>query len=506
MKDVGMAALDLGPGAISSALTGKNISDFAGYEYEGTDLGKVVNTSRDITKVAAPTVANVIAPGSGMIVDAAQNVGTQATSGVNAQDSFITNSPEANAGLNFANSAASMFLGNGLPAMAYGGNPKTSNSNGGRSLSRLLTNFEGPTHEEANANGNQSIPLGNEVSVEGGETRVYLSDGEYVFSDRLNVADGKSFAEVSKTIQKRYGGKDREHDKLAKKGMLSELSRLRDSQESIKKEMGLSDDKQEMAFGGGIGDYLGSGNFANALPGETPLTMPMLDGFVNGPSLKSNELGLRSGSMDLDSLPLEGLNDSVGSGERGFGMTGTDALRSASILGSFLANESLNEKPDPLSLDTFNSPLLADQADIVVDTTPIDDAIGRTRSDLLNSGNMSGGSLRNNLIAANTSAGKIKSEAVNKARVANAEQDAKIDFANSDIISANNKMMLHVQNMNDMDEGQYSTNKINNVNNLSNNILGMATQMDNRKIANNLSLNYDSKGRYRPINGKKKGK
>lgn len=73
-KDAGMAALDIagattGFGAIAYGLTGKDISDMAGYEYK-TDVGKtsnkITNTTADLYSTVLPTAAGIAAQAYGV--------------------------------------------------------------------------------------------------------------------------------------------------------------------------------------------------------------------------------------------------------------------------------------------------------------------------------------------------------------------------------------------------------------------------------------------------------
>ena len=119
---------------------------------------------------------------------------------------------------------------------AMGGNMSTNKyANGGQ-----LTHFnEGGSHE---SNPNGGIPLGNNASVEQGETK----KGNYVYSDRLyinedlvkqfnlpNSIKGKTFANASKVIEKPFKDKNSNPDRATQK---EHLDRLKEAQETLKEQ------------------------------------------------------------------------------------------------------------------------------------------------------------------------------------------------------------------------------------------------------------------------------
>lgn len=120
------------------------------------------------------------------------------------------------------------------PQFAYGGN-LNNNMN-----SNQLTHFnEGGTHEQ---NPNGGIPLGNNASVEQGETK----KGNYIYSDRLYINEdlvkqfnlpsnikGKTFANASKVIEKPFKDKNSNPDKATQK---EHLDRLKQAQEVLKEQ------------------------------------------------------------------------------------------------------------------------------------------------------------------------------------------------------------------------------------------------------------------------------
>ena len=108
------------------------------------------------------------------------------------------------------------------------------------------TEFNGNTHEEG------GLPIGN-VEVEDGEIRV----GDYVFSDRLSNADGKTFAEAARKITKQYeeyqndGPSMRTQDKMLKE-LKFENDQARLLKQKEEKEMEAAMQEDFMAYGGMI--------------------------------------------------------------------------------------------------------------------------------------------------------------------------------------------------------------------------------------------------------------
>lgn len=108
------------------------------------------------------------------------------------------------------------------------------------------TEFNGNTHEEG------GLPIGN-VEVEDGEIRV----GDYVFSDRLTNAEGKTFAEAARKITKQYeeyqndGPSMRTQDKMLKE-LKFENDQARLLKQKEEKEMEAAMQEDFMAYGGMI--------------------------------------------------------------------------------------------------------------------------------------------------------------------------------------------------------------------------------------------------------------
>jgi hypothetical protein len=112
-------------------------------------------------------------------------------------------------------------VGGGLLG-GLGGATKSLFSHGGQ-LTEINT---GGTHQE---NPNGGVPVMNNKLVEEGETIFNSTDGKYVFSDRL-MKDNKTFADLSKNIEKRYS--KRPDDKLSIAARKRELSALMLEQEA----------------------------------------------------------------------------------------------------------------------------------------------------------------------------------------------------------------------------------------------------------------------------------
>jgi hypothetical protein len=92
-----------------------------------------------------------------------------------------------------------------------------------------LTEFNGPKHQ------NGGIPLGQNVEVEGGESRGIGDTKDYVFSDTLKTDDKKTFSDIAKKIEKKYG--DVSNDIFALESKNLELANLMAKQEGIKMDM-----------------------------------------------------------------------------------------------------------------------------------------------------------------------------------------------------------------------------------------------------------------------------
>lgn len=203
LKDLGMGLLN----AVATPLeviTGKNIVDPAYHTQMGKSLGKGLDAIQGLATGAAPTVANMLLPGSGAALAGLQNT---AFAGV--QDNSV-----------YGNTLNSLAQGMGaagsmmLPFMAMGGN---------------LTEYKnGGTHEQSPFGG---IPIGQDALVEQGETR----NKDFIYSDRLKPKGSKkSFATLSKEIESKYKG--RENDAAANKAKQQALDELAQQQESLKQE------------------------------------------------------------------------------------------------------------------------------------------------------------------------------------------------------------------------------------------------------------------------------
>jgi len=118
-----------------------------------------------------------------------------------------------------------------------------------------MTQFKGPRHEQG------GIPLGDTLTeVEGGEVRV----GNYVFSDRLGVPNGKgSFAALAQSIQKKYS-KSSPNDVISKKSMNRELAQLAQVQEGEKQKMQAQRSQNGVQQGQGMQQGLQNGSGPNS--------------------------------------------------------------------------------------------------------------------------------------------------------------------------------------------------------------------------------------------------
>jgi len=101
----------------------------------------------------------------------------------------------------------------------------------------MLTEFNGGfKHEDPSSNNiHQGIPVGPEAVVEQGETKFSPQNSDmddFIFSEREKAPNGKSFAQLSKSIKNKF--KVRPHDMMAKEAMDKQLSQLAEAQEAQK--------------------------------------------------------------------------------------------------------------------------------------------------------------------------------------------------------------------------------------------------------------------------------
>lgn len=161
----------------------------------------------------------------------------------------------------------------------------------------LTQYMNGGTHEE---NPNGGIPVGQGALVEEGETR----NKDFIYSDRLKPKGSKkSFADLSKEIEKRYKG--RERDTAANKAKQQALDTLAQEQESLKesqltKELisNLKSNAKLMSEGGGLPG-------SNKLPADfwsinTPgLEEDYLNTEMRGPFTVDSRQGLSAAQQQL---------------------------------------------------------------------------------------------------------------------------------------------------------------------------------------------------------------
>lgn len=182
----------------------------------GENAGDIIKTGAGTallaTGVGAPIGAGLVASGAAGL--AANN---------------LTEDPNTQAAIQTTGQVGGMVAGAKM-GYAMGGNTQ-------------LTEFNnGGTHEQ---NPNGGIPLGQNASVEEGETKWQ----DYIFSDRIPTGNKKeTFADASKKIQKKY---TRENDTPTQKALEREMNALMSKQEMLRQEMGMVD-KSQMGDGGRI--------------------------------------------------------------------------------------------------------------------------------------------------------------------------------------------------------------------------------------------------------------
>lgn len=181
----------------------------------------------------------------------------------------------------------------GNQSISIGGSShRVKHANGG-----MLTEYNaGGSHEQNPMGG---IAVGNSASVEQGETKANLTDGEFIFSDRIKrKGSNKSFAELSKAIKKRF--KDRDNDAMASKAMQQQLEGLAQEQEALKAAkmakmqtsmdaLNATGEGAMMAMGGKLkqykwGDWLRKNKKTTGPANSEDFTMPQEDYLTTNPS------------------------------------------------------------------------------------------------------------------------------------------------------------------------------------------------------------------------------
>ena len=238
-----------------------------------TVFGKVVKTALDANTVIAATVGAVDGGIVGTVLGGPAGTSVGSTIG---------------GGLGKLSAMASQNVSNSL-YKAEGG---------------LIEYNSGGTHEE---NPNGGIPVGStglpstnpKALVEEGET---VNNG-YVFSNRLLSDSGKTFADESKAIKKRYIkrlGKDlKGKDAIAAKSLNTELLDLQQKQESLKMSMMPKENMQQMqnsqalpqaAFGMNLPIDTGTDGTETSTSTDSSKDMGM-DNFMKGAGANNSYIG-----------------------------------------------------------------------------------------------------------------------------------------------------------------------------------------------------------------------
>jgi len=165
-----------------------------------------------IGSVLGAGIGTIIAPGIGT------SIGAQLGGGLGNLGGSIGSNPEEEAALEQQKQAA---IQQSLQA--------SQTANTMYAMGGQISEFEGPKHEQG------GLPLTQNAEVEGGETKGTMSTEKFVFSDRLKPKGSKkTFANLSKEIEKKYEGMD--NDKYALESKDKELQELATKQESLKRE------------------------------------------------------------------------------------------------------------------------------------------------------------------------------------------------------------------------------------------------------------------------------
>ena len=251
VKNTGLAYAD----TLLSTAGATNVikdSNYSGNSAEG--FAKAGNIAGGITKMAAPIVANSIAPGSGAAVSAGQNL---VGSTMNPQD---PNSQGVNPNqmMNMAKTGMQIYnMGNQMGAFRNGG---MQYANGG-------VNAEVEKQENSVAPDGEFTQYNGPSHAQGG-IKTFLEGGEKVFSDRLKMGN-KTFADLNKPNNTKKEDKILENTnstsiarltaELMKSTKVKNSERLFAEQEALKESQYKSQLEKDMFACGGLMKYRDGG-------------------------------------------------------------------------------------------------------------------------------------------------------------------------------------------------------------------------------------------------------
>ena len=425
-------------------------------------------------------------------------IGGAVNSGVTGITGAITDDKDINAGMQIVGSAAGTttdILTGNIPGAVMNGidlitdiTGAASNSNktqprfnfamGGDMNDPLsgnmdMTTFDGGGTHEQNPNG--GIPIGNNKSVEEGET---LSNGK-VYSDRLVINKqlakefqlparvvGKTFAEASKL----YNNSERDNDVFYKTTSKKELENLFNAQEAFK---AVEQPPQPM---------------------RPPQPMEQME-------LGGEKYTLAQGAPNvLDALGYYGVADVVKPGEnkkdskasKNGGMN-SSVLRYAPLVGDAInTGVILNNKPVRKDLKMFNTnnDFDANLIDRNAIRNEINSQAGSTRSAIKNVSGGNAGNLASNLQGIDINSKKAISQAMLQSDSLDAQELARIQAMNYQQAARNAQSEMQVANMNDADKAAYYQALIDQISTGTQNIGNVGTDNLNRQLANQLPVGY----------------
>jgi len=482
-------------------LTGKDLVDTG--EYNNKKLGQVGDTLTGLKGQLTSTALNVAVPGLGT---AAKGVGNTIGNQLNDVED-LQSQPGVDAGANLLNNAIPMMMSQGGSLTEY---------------------MSGGTHEQ---NPNGGIAIGNNASVEEGETR----DSDYIFSNRLMVnetlanefnlpkkAIGKSFADVSKM----FNDKDRPNDSISNRGYKKEIENLKKAQEAFKEVELNNQPTQQFRDGGelnlnslekhqrqmessimnpllyndGFSDNIDTyGTLLNksmnlpevTVTGEAPTSSTRTkESIVDLPNKLDSDRSVIDTSNQIGNNALKSKNDDGEGSEDGNNYA--SLMRYAPIasnIGSLISE--LNDKPSPKQASKF-------QTDVNFEENLIGDE--GVRRDIESSGNAIRDSLEKNVSSAGALAGNLlgtdlnTKNALSKAgisidRLNNAEK-ARVQQSNFRQDARNNQVAMTIENMNDQDRAVYKDRILSLIAELGNNAGALGKEQFNMEMLKEMPIGY----------------
>lgn len=404
----------------------------------------------------------------------------------------------------------------------------------------MLTPIEaGGRHHENQLGG---VPIGNNASVEEGET---MTDN-FVYSDRLKINKtlakeyylpksviGKTFAEASKMLTLD------QTDKISERGNKAMLSRLAESQESYKQYKYGGNIPGQMALGGPTGlegiekeisilRELGSpgtmgDNSSNVIADAVGSVEEVIKPKTSAPATRKQELLADMGTPTLK------LGDTQKAADRDIINVHPDVLKEEGIANA--QNQINNNKTisNPVGKNAFNplryAPLVGDAVslsmlsknkpemlragDFQTNTSISENLVNRSQAERnikdagktsLNSLSGATGGNAAQMMALGQSQGLNTQRALGEFQMQSDAQDsqekARVQGMRANQDRFNAQVSMNVQQMNDQNQGNYTSAMMDSVSNLFNNVGAVGQEQTNVNLVNQM-FGYDVHGRYK---------